>query len=175
MCVSHCRTPKEKTSKFVDFYLQPIVRTLPNAIKDTTEFLCKLRNLGDIPENPIISTMDVVALYKHTPHSEGLGSLRKVMHEYHMSVGLGKLVPVGELVELARLILENCYFNFEDKIYHKIFGTAIDTKFVPSFANSFYVNVGRENLDRISPETFGVVGVPLQCFFSLGSMEGKLR
>ena len=79
--VSNCGTPKEKISKFVDFYLWPIVKTLPLAIKDTTEFLCKLKELGDIPEEAIIYSMNVVGLYLHIPQGERLESIREVMQE----------------------------------------------------------------------------------------------
>ena len=59
------------------------------------------------------------------------------MQEYNSNLGLEKRVPVEELVDLAKLILENNYFEFEDKIYHQKLGTAIGTKFAPSFANIF--------------------------------------
>ena len=137
LVVSNCGTPTEKISEFVDFHLQPIVKTLPHVIKDITEFLCKLKELGDIPEGAIICSMDVVGLYPHIPHDEGLESIREAMQEYNSNLDLEKRVPVEELVDLAKLIFENNYFEFEDKIYHQKLGTAIGTKFASSFANIF--------------------------------------
>jgi hypothetical protein len=61
----------------VDHYLQPIVKSLPNVIRDTTDFLKRLQDLGDIPEGAILCTMDVVGLYPHIPHLEGLSSMTK--------------------------------------------------------------------------------------------------
>ena len=88
--VSNCGTPTERISEFVDFYLQPIVKTLPHVIKDTTEFLYKLKELGDIPEGAIICSMDVVGLYPHIPHDEGLESIRVVMQEHNSNLDLEK-------------------------------------------------------------------------------------
>ena len=71
---------------------------------------------------------------RNIPHDEGLESKREAMHEYNRNLGLEKRVLVDELVDLAKLILENNYFEFEDKIYHQKLGTAIGKgKFVRIF------------------------------------------
>ena len=41
-------------------------------IKDTSDFLEKLKNLGNIPSNAILVTVDVVGLYPSIPHDAGL-------------------------------------------------------------------------------------------------------
>ena len=92
---------------------------------------------GDIPGGAIICSMDVVGLYPHIPHDEGLESMRSVLNEYDRNIGIDGQLPVEDLIDLAELILKNNYFEFEDKIYHQILGTAIGTKFAPSFANIF--------------------------------------
>ena len=46
-------------------------------------------------------------------------------------------LPVEDLVSLARLVLENNYFEFDEKIFRQKLGTAIGTKFAPGFANIF--------------------------------------
>ena len=45
--VSNGGTATENILEFLDFYLQPVVKTLPYVIKDTTDFLCRLKELGD--------------------------------------------------------------------------------------------------------------------------------
>ena len=42
-----------------------------------------------------------------------------------------------DLVGLARDILENNYFEFNETIYRQRMGTAIGTSFAPAFANIF--------------------------------------
>ena len=45
--------------------------------------------------------------------------------------------PVEDLVSLARLVLENNYFGFDEKTFRRKLGTAIGTKFALGFANIF--------------------------------------
>ena len=63
--------PTERISEFVDYHLKPLVQTLPSYIKDTTHFLLQLQNLGPLPENAILVTLDVSSLYTNIPHKEG--------------------------------------------------------------------------------------------------------
>lgn len=47
------------------------------------------------------------------------------------------MLPAETLVNLAKLILENDYLAFKDKINHQKLGTAIGTKIASNFANIF--------------------------------------
>ena len=114
-----------------------MVKTLPYVINDTIDFLCRLKEVGDIPGGTIICSMDVVSLYPHISHDEGLESMRSVLNEYNRDIGNDGELPVEDLIDLAELILKNNYFEFEDKIYHQMLGTTIGTKFIPPFANIF--------------------------------------
>ena len=48
-------------------------------IKDSRDFLKKIRNLGCLPENAILVTADVVALYPSIPHEAGLQALEEAL------------------------------------------------------------------------------------------------
>ena len=61
----------------LDFHLQPLAQTVKSYIKDTNDFLNKLRSLPKLPDNIILCTVDVVDLYPNIPHEEGLSALRK--------------------------------------------------------------------------------------------------
>ena len=50
-------------------------------IKDTRDFLKKIKRLGKIPEGAILVTVDIVGLYSNIPHDLGLKSLRKRINE----------------------------------------------------------------------------------------------
>jgi hypothetical protein len=63
--------------------------------------------------------MDVVGLYPHIPHEEGLEALEKVMRKSD-----GEL-PVEKLVSLARVVLENNYFEFDEKLFCQKLGMAL--------------------------------------------------
>ena len=46
-------------------------------------------------------------------------------------------IPVDDLVSLAKLVLENNFFEFDENVSRQKLGTAIGTKFAPGFANIF--------------------------------------
>ena len=74
--ISNCGTATERISEFLNFHIQPLVEGVPSVIKDSTHFLQRLEDLGHIPSTAILCTMDVVGLYPHIPHSEGLEAFR---------------------------------------------------------------------------------------------------
>ena len=136
--ISNCGTPTERISEFVDYHINPIVKSLPTVLRDTSDFLRKLEDLGYIPETAIFATIDVVGLYPHIPHGEGLDSMKEILNEFKGKVNYGEWYVDGvDLVEMATIILENNYFEFDGQIYWQKQGTAIGTKFAPAYANIF--------------------------------------
>ena len=73
--ISNCGTPPEKVSKYLDFLLKPVMQDAWSYIKDTGDFLKKIKRLGRIPEGAILVTADVVGLYPNIPHDLGLQRL----------------------------------------------------------------------------------------------------
>ena len=83
-------------------------------------------------EGALLCTVDVVALYPSIPHEDGLEAIREALDR---RVNLS--VATDTLVELASLVLDNNYFEFDNKFYRQTLGTAIGIKFAPAFANLF--------------------------------------
>ena len=69
--VSSNSHPTERTSQ-VYYHINPLVSTLDSHIEDTTDFLNKLSNLGNLPNNAILITLDVSSLYTNIPHNQGI-------------------------------------------------------------------------------------------------------
>ena len=127
--ISNCGTPTEKASEFLDHHLQPIMKSGTSYIKDTNDFLSKLKNLKKVPDNTILVTADVAELYPSIPHNEGLEVLKKQLDSfYEISI------PTVDLVKMAEFVLKNNCFEFNSNVRHQISGTAIDTKFTPPYA-----------------------------------------
>ena len=79
--ISNCGTPTEKISEFLDTQLKPIMQKSWSYIKDSGDFIRKIKNLKDIPEGAILVTADVVSLYPSIPHQAGLEALKKALDE----------------------------------------------------------------------------------------------
>ena len=74
--ISNCGKPTEKASKFVDFHLKPITQNGWSYIKDSKDFINKIKNLKNIPSKSILVTVDAVGLYPSIPHESGLNAIK---------------------------------------------------------------------------------------------------
>ena len=120
----------------MDFHLQPLAKSVRSYIKDTNHFLQKIQSLGNIPEDAILCTIDVVALYPSIPHDEGLGVLRKALDSR-----ADRSVSTDSLMDLAEVVLKNNMFEFNGRFYHQIRSTAIGTKCAPPYSILFVVDL----------------------------------
>jgi len=112
-------------------------------IKDSSDFLAKIKELGKIPEDSFLVTCDVVGLYPSIPHSDGLRTLERRLKE-RTEIN----VPTEDLVEMADFVLKNNVFEFADKVIRQTSGTAIGTKFAPPYACIFMDQVESDFLER---------------------------
>ena len=87
--------------------MQPLTREVKSYIKDTNDFLKKLRSLTDLPSDIILCSVDVVGLYPNIPHDEGLSALQK-----RLELRRDKKVSTSTLVELNRSCAEEQCFYF---------------------------------------------------------------
>ena len=78
----------------------------------------------------MIGTIDVVGLYPYISHCEELEALRTEMEQGNTKV------PEENLFNLAKLVFENNYFVFDEKVYRRKLGNEICTKFFHAFANN---------------------------------------
>jgi len=136
--ISGCSTPTERISEFVDNNLRPLVPKINSYVKDTNDFLRKLGELQRLPEGAILCTIDVVGLYPHIPHDEGLEALKESSVTYGgMDEGEWEGSLGEDIATFAELVLKSNNFEFNGKHYLQERGTAIGTKMAPSYANIF--------------------------------------
>ena len=126
----------ENISAFVEYHLSSIIPSISRILKDTTDFLNRINNINSVPENAFLVTFDVVGLYPHIPHQEGIAAMR-----HYLDKRVNKDISTDSLCRLAEIILRSNYFEFDDHIFHQTFGTAMGTKFAPPYANLFMANL----------------------------------
>ena len=136
--ISNNQTATENISSFLDFHLKNIVPTIPHILEDTKDFLKRINDIGEIPSGSLLVTFDVVGLYPHIPHEEGIETIKK-----YLNLREDQSVSTNSLCDLARIILTENYFELGKDMYHQKLGTAIGTKFAPPYANLFMA--GLEN------------------------------
>ena len=72
--------------------------------------------------------------YPSIPHEAGLQALKEE-------------ISTNDLVKMAGFVLKNNYFEFNGEVKHQISGTAIGTKFAPTFAFFFMDKIETNFLD----------------------------
>jgi len=136
---SGCGGPTEKISRFVDMQLQPFVPKIKSYIKDSGH-LIKILEQTTINEDSIIATLDVSSMYTNIPHEEGIKAVRNRLYTQNPNSENMKLPP-GALSDLIKTVLTKNYFQFSDRMYHQIQGTAMGTRMAPSYANLFMADL----------------------------------
>ena len=127
--LSGCSTPTEQVSEFVDHKLRPLVPEVESYVKDTNDFLRKLGEIGELPEGTILCTIDVVGLYPHIPHDEGIEAVKEALMKSRATQDErweGSLQE--DIVAFTELVLKNNNFEFNGKHYVQALRTAIGTR-----------------------------------------------
>ena len=140
--ISSCGAPTEKVSEFLDYHLKPVMQNGLSYIRDCQHFLERIKTIGNIPENVILVTADVVVLYPNVPHQAGLNALKNALEKSDL-----KKIPTEDLVKMAEFVLKNNLFEFNSKVYQQKSGTAIGTKFAPPCACIYMDEVEQKFLE----------------------------
>ena len=158
--ISGCGTPTEKISAFVDQKVRPLVPEIKSYIKDTNDFLHKLGQIGELPEGAILCTIDVVGLYPHIPHNEGLEALKEALGNLEGQFESEQQGSFNEdILSFAELVLKSNNFEFNGRHYLQKRGTAIGTKMAPSYANLFLDRLERRLIRNAESKTAYLVAV----------------
>lgn len=132
--VSACSSSTDNISKYVDYTLKPLMQSLPSYVKDTTDFIQKLKSFKLAHANSYLVTLDVSSLYTNIPHEDGLDACRFFLtgdsHNF-------KELSVDSILRLIRLVLENNHFQFNKDNYLQIKGTAMGSPMAPAYASLF--------------------------------------
>ena len=137
--ISNNGTATERISSFLDFHLKNIIPTIPHILEDTRDFLYRIEQLQNILEGTFLVCFDVVGLYPHIPHDEGLQIMKKYLDKRE-----DQSVTSENLYKLAEIVLKHNYFEFGQDVYQQILGTAIGTKFTPPYAKIFMAGLEEE-------------------------------
>ena len=137
-------------------------------IKDTGDFLEKLRVIGEIPKGASLVTADVVGLYPHIPHDEGLKVLRNQYGKF-----IDKTVPTEDIIKMTEFVLKKNLLEFNSKFYKQISRTIIGRKFAPPYACIFmdYIETKFLKSQEIKPWLWKKFIDDI--FFHLGKYRGK--
>ena len=140
--ISDCSSESYAVSEYIDHFLKPLACKHKSYLKDTTDFLNKLKNVK-IDENSLIVTLDVESMYTNIDHESGLAAVRKAFID-----NPDPNRPDQQILELLELSLKNNDFQFNGETYIQTKGTAMGKKYAPSYANIFMAYFETEAMDK---------------------------
>ena len=79
--VSAVHFATEKISQFVDHFLNPTTFTLKSFVKDTTDFLKKISEVKNLPENSLLAKLDIECLYSNINTQFGLQAAKETLEK----------------------------------------------------------------------------------------------
>ena len=80
------RTATENISAFLDFHLKPLVTKVSHILEDTRDFLSRITEIKDLPEDALLVSFDVVGLYPHIPHEKGIEIMKQLLKQRDVNV-----------------------------------------------------------------------------------------
>ncbi|XP_078509911.1 uncharacterized protein LOC144769621 [Lissotriton helveticus] len=128
--VSSIGSLTEPLSKYADVFLQPLVTTQKAYIKDTTAIIQKLEGLEFNPENQILVTLEIEALYTNIPQNATIEMINSMVntedrdHTAHEQF----------IIDCVTMVLENNLFLFNKDLYRQTKGTSMGATCAPSLA-----------------------------------------
>ena len=120
-----------RVAEFIDSFLRPITTRHPAYLKDTYDFVGKIRHVR-VPRGAFLVTGDVTSLYTNMTHDRMLSVTRRQFRRYPAS---GR--PDERLLELLDLTLRSNDFVFNGEWYLQICGTAMGKAYAPSLADEY--------------------------------------
>jgi hypothetical protein len=124
--------PTNRIGKFVDEHIKRYVPKVKTYVRDTQDFITKIRATPPLPEGSYLVTMDIVSLYTNIPNHEALVA---IAHHLRSDPEMASIGPY--ILKLADLCLHNTNFEFNGEHYLQIGGTSMGNPFAPSEANLF--------------------------------------
>ena len=104
--------------------------TIPSSIKDTDDFIRRIRNIIDLPSDVLLVTFDVVSLCPSIPHDLGLCAPKDFLLDRSLLT-----IVVNGIHSMMELVLKKNVFEFNSECFLQTSGTTIGTKTAPAYAN----------------------------------------
>lgn len=115
---------------YLDKVLRKFVLSLPSYTRHTADLLAKLDGIS-ISIDIMLASIDVEALYSSIPHTVGLETVRYYLNMRGTQFGLHNEF----VLRLLAYVLEHNFFLFSGRYYHQLWGTAIGSVCLPTYAN----------------------------------------
>lgn len=145
--ISDCNSVSEKIAEYIDSFLKTKASEHPSYIKDTYDFIDKVKN-STIPSNSLLITLDVESMYTNIEHEKGLASVKETFEALSYS-------PIYKaVIELLELCLKSNDFEFDGNWFLQNSGTTMGTKWSPHYADIYMACFEKQAMKKCSNKPF---------------------
>ena len=134
--VSACGTVTYNTAKFITKILQTYCGKTSSFVKDNTNFIKKIKHLSINPEEEILVSFDVSAVFTSIPVPVALQVINSKIYTCTNFTNVCKITTV-KFMKLLEFTLTNCIFCFTEKLYKQLQGAAMGSPVSPVIANIY--------------------------------------
>ena len=129
--VSDCGSESYRISQYIDSFIRPISIRHPSYIKDTYDFVSKIRG-QQIPKTALLVTGDVSSLYTNMRIDRTLQVTKNALARFP-----DPQRPDDHIMRLLEITLRNNDFTFNGNFYLQTCGTAMGKAYAPGLADLY--------------------------------------
>lgn len=132
--VSDIDSESYRVSEYVEAFLNPLANKHKSYIKNSYEFVNKIRN-QIVNKNSFIVTADVSSLYTNMHIDRSIEAVRKALRTNPNTDR-----PDRQLLELLEITMKTNDFEFNGDYFLQTLGTAMGKRYAPSLANLYLLD-----------------------------------
>ena len=138
MCttVSACGTATYNTAKLIIKIFQNYCGKTSSFVKDSTDFIKKIKHLSINQEEETLVSFDVSALFTSIPVPVALQVINSKISTCTNFTNICK-IPIEKFIKLLEFSLTNCIFCFNMKFFKQLQGAAMHSPISPVIANIY--------------------------------------
>ena len=133
-----------KIAKLVSKELKPLTTTGKSYIKDTEEFVSKLKN-EKIEDDEKLISFDIADMYPSLPKLDVFNEVKRRINENEFKPAINKIA----LIKLAEISIQYMTFQIDGKFYEQAEGLFIGSPASPCFAELFIQRLEEVNIYKM--------------------------
>ena len=136
--VSSVNSEIEILSIFLDYQLQKVVRHCVGYLRDSWELLDEIEQLGVLPTNARLFTVDAVSMYDNVDTDHVIESIGKWFNLHKTDCRKSGLPATDFILKGIAFVMRNNIFDFDDITCRQENGTTMGTSLTCMFATIYY-------------------------------------
>lgn len=147
--VSNNNAPTEKLCRFIAAILRNVVGRGEYHIKDTFDFIEKIKHI-QVPSDQILASFDIVSLYTNVQNCKVIEVIKKRWSEISPFTNLS----VDLFLEAVKITMDANFFQFEQKTYKLNSGQTMGNSTAPFYSNLVLEDLETEIIQKLNLEFF---------------------